>query len=188
MSLTTAQQTIIRNAVNADGTLNQKPHNTDGAYDIAAALNLTDASNTSVWWTATPADNLFNAITWASYTPNDAPDGTATWTNRCLAAQTKQINLQIMLVRQTINMANTTTRAGLRDAVILVPTGAGGAMVAPGGASGVTTLTACIRPTYATRAEKLLTLGPSTTGTVTADVLAFEGNLSYPDVMQAMGW
>lgn len=194
MPLTTAQQTQIRNAVIADQTLNALPHTPDGAAAIAQALNLTDASNTQVWWSATPTANIINSITWANYTPNDAVPTSdaltsAIWLNRCMAAQTKQINLQNMIVGQpTLNTSLANVRAGLRDAVIQIPTGAGGAMTSPGGASGVTTLTACLRPTLATRAEKICSAGAQLTGTVTADVLSFEGQIYYQDVQAAMGW
>lgn len=185
--LTTAQRAAL--AAYVATNLSQFPHTPDGAYAVADALNQVDASNTSVWWTATPTNAIFDTITWAAYTPNDAPDGTALFTNRVLTAQTKQMNLQNMLVgRDFIDASLVTFRAGLRDAVIQLPTGTGGAMVAPGGASGVTTLTACKRPTLATKCEKLFSAGASTTGTVTADILTFEGTLSPTAVQQAMGW
>ena len=187
--LTTAQQTTLRNAVIADHSFDSLPHNSDGASALAVAFNLPDVSNTQVWNSATPTDSIFNSLTWANYTPNDAADATVTYTNRVLLAQTKQMNLQNILVgRQTVNMVNVQTRAGLRDAVINLPTGTGGANVQVGGASGVNALTACVRPTLATRAEKLLSAGPSTTGTVTADMLVFEGSLGYPDWQAIMGW
>ena len=189
MALTTAQQTSLRNSVNADGTLNTLPHNSDSAQQIADVYNATDASNTSVWWTAADVNKIFDAITWANFTPNDAADSTVTYSNRSLNIQTKQMNLQNMLVgRATVNAALVNFRAGIRDAVINLPSGTAGAPVSAGGASGATVLTACIRPTTATKMEKLVSAGPSTTGTVTADVLTFEGRLSYQDVMTAMQW
>ena len=187
--LTSAQNALIKTAVLADNVLKTYPATSDGSYAIAAALNLPDASNTSVWWSATPVDNIFNSLTWANYTPNDAADGTAIYTNRTLLAQTKQMNLQNMLVgRDTINMTNALTRQGLKDAVHNIPTGTGGALVDVGGTNGATALAACIRPTTATRIEKILSTGPSTTSTTTADVLGFEGAISYQQIGTAMGW
>ena len=189
MALTTAQQTSLRNSVNADGTLNTLPHNSDSAQQIADVYNITDVSNTSVWNSAADVNKIFDSITWANFTPNDAPDNTVTYSNRSLNIQTKQMNLQNMLVgRTTVNAALSNFRAGLRDALINLPAGTGGAFVSAGGASAATTLTACIRPTTATKMEKLVSAGPASTGTVTADVLTFEGRLSYQDVVLAMGW
>ena len=189
MALTTSQQTSLRNAVLADGTLNVLPHNSDSAQQIADTFNLTDVSNTSVWNSAADVNKIFDAVTWANYTPVDAPDSTVIYTNRSLNIQTKQMNLQNMLVgRNTVNAVLVNFRAGLRDAVVAIPAGASGANISAGGASGATILTACIRPTTATRMEKLVSGGPSTTGTVTADMLTFEGRLSYQDVVLAMQW
>lgn len=194
MALTLAQQATLKTAIEADPAFASIPHTSDGAFDIAAALNQTDASNTNVWWTACPVENIFNGITWTNYTPADAvPTDTElkalTWIGRSQVANIRQMNLQNMTMgRTTINMANSLTRAGIRDAVIQLPTGVNGAMTTSGGTSGSTVLTAGLRPAKATRAEKALSAGPSTTGTVTADVLTFEGELKYNDVMTAMGW
>ena len=187
--MTPTQLTTLHDYIVAKPEFDAIPHNSDGDFAIALALNLPDASNTQVWNTTTPTDKIFDALTWSNYTPNDAPDGTAIYTNRVLVAQTKQMNLQNMLSgRQTINMAHVQTRAGLRDAVVNLPTGAGGANVQVAGASGVTALTACLRPTLATRFEKLFSAGSSTTGSVTADVLTLEGQVSYQDVQAALGY
>lgn len=189
MALTTTQQQTLKTAILADGTLNTLPPNSDSAFTIAVAFNQTDVSATKAWWTSTPVVNIFDSITWANYTPNDAPDSTVTYSNRSLNIQTKQMNLQNMLVgRITVDASKDNFRAGLRDAVINLPAGTGGAFVQAAGASGVTALTACLRPSNATRAEKLFSGGSHTTGTVTADVLIFEGSLAFTDVMVSMGW
>ena len=192
--LSAAQLATLAAAVNADAAFNGVSHDGGGATIIMTAFNQIDASNTVLWWSATPVANILNAITFANYTPNDAiPTDTqlnaAIWLNRAQAAQVKQLNLQIMLTGQSIfNALPVNSRTGLRDAVIQVPTGASGAMVSPGGASGATVLTACLRPALATRAEKLFSSGASTTGTVTADVPTFQGQISYYDALAAMGW
>jgi hypothetical protein len=103
---------------------------------------------------------------------------------RMLRIQTKQMNLQNMLIgRSSINCSKANVRAGLRDAVIGVPAGISGALTAPGGASGVNVLAACTRS--ATNAEKILAGAQETTGTVTANVLGYEGPVSPSDVQQA---
>lgn len=138
-----------------------------------------------VWRTDARTADILDAIAFDKYTPTDPPDGTATWTNRALAAQTKQLNLQIFLQgRETVDASKATVRAGLRDAVILVPAGASGANVSPGGSSGVNVMTACTRP--ALRIEKLLAIGQATTGSVTAALMGYEGMVSNEELIQAL--
>ena len=111
-----------------------------------------------------------------------------TYTNALLVIQTKQMNLQAMTQgRETVNAAKVNVRTGLRDAVISVPAGAasGGAVttVSPGGGSGANVLNACLRK--ATRLEKLLSSPVATLGGVTANVMAFEGAISYQQIEAA---
>jgi hypothetical protein len=71
----------------------------------------------------------------------------------------------------------------LRDCVIQLPTGAGGANTSPGGASGVTVLGQCVRPI--TVAESLLAANSQagdTTGATTARVMTFEGRVDAGEV------
>lgn len=190
MPLTTAQKQALKTAINENPVWAAYPQNSDGYADLATVLNVTANPDFSVWRTDAPVTNIIDAITWANYTPNDAVGGSDTdpllsrkigW---LLTSQTKQMNLQLMLQgRDTLNCSKATLRAGLRDAVILVPTGAGGANTSPGGASGVKVLNACTR--NATEGEKILAGAAEQTGTVTANVLGFEGSLSGADVQAA---
>lgn len=190
MALTLAQKQTLKAAINGNPTWAAYPQNSDGYADLAAVLNVTANPAFSVWRSEVPVTNIIDAVTWANYTPNDAVGGSDTdpllsrkigW---LLTSQTKQMNLQLMLQgRETLNCSKATLRAGLRDAVILVPTGAGGANTSPGGASGVNVLNACTR--NATEGEKILAGAAEQTGTVTANVLGFEGNLSGADVQAA---
>lgn len=185
--MTPSQLAAIKADILASPDLNAQPNNSDGAYEIARLYNLPASPTFNVWRTDAPVDAILDAINWSLYTPQDAADNTATYTNRLLAIQTKQMNLQNMLIgRSSINAAKVNIRAGLRDAVIAVPAGASGAAVSPGGASGATVLAACIR--NATRIEKLLATasqGSDTTGTTTARVMGFEGQVSYQDIEAA---
>ena len=184
MALTQQQLTVLKTAINADPALASQPMTSDGAFSIAVALNQLASPEIKVWRTEVPVQSISDAINWSQYTPVDSPDGTATYTNRILSVQTKQMNLQLMLQgRDTVDASKANVRAGLRDAVIQVPAGAGGVSVAPGGASGVNVLTACIRD--AKRIEVILATGDATTGTVTAKVMAYEGDVSYQDVEAA---
>lgn len=191
--LSTAQLTALRTAINGNPTWAAFPQTSDGYAGLAQALNQPANPLFSVWRTDAPVSAILDAINFGLYTPNDvvgAADTDPVLSRKIgwlLTAQTKQMNLQLMLQgRDRFNAAPPNARGGLRDAVIQLPTGAGGANTAPGGASGVTVLTACTR--NATEAEKILATasqGSDTTGTVTARVLGFEGALSGQDVEAA---
>lgn len=183
--LTTAQLATLKTAIPANsanytnaGAIAQR----DGE-NIAAWFN--KASGTAVWGTAIDVQSVYDAIDWTKYTPTDTPDNTATFTNRALVIQTKQMNLQNMLQgRTTINGAKANVRAGLRDAVILLPSGTAGAAISAGGASGITVMTALTR--FGTNGEVLFITSSPALGGVTAGIMGFEGSLSGSDVLQAM--
>jgi hypothetical protein len=138
-----------------------------------------------VWGTAVPVGVISDAIDFASYTPNGTIDGTAALTNRLLAAQTKQIALQLMLQgRESLNCSRARVRSGLLDAVTNLPTGNGGAIVSAGGTDGQRVMNAITR--QATRGEKLFTQSAVTTGTVTANRLTYEGEINGDDISRAL--
>ena len=180
MSLTPTQRATVLAAVNANPTALAFKQAGD-TYSLRAWLNEQPASGgMSAWRTDAPVAAILDSITWANYTPNDAPDATTIWLNRALASQIKQMNLQIMLQgRASVDASKATFRAGLRDAVIALPTGAGGAVVTAGGASGATTLGVCTR--IARRVEAVLAGAAEQTGTVTANLLIFEGSADDAD-------
>lgn len=184
--LTQAQLQAIKTEIAGDPALSSQPASGDGADAIASALNAVAAGPFPVWRTEAQVKDIFDAINWALYTPVDAVDGTAVHQERLLLIQTKQMNLQNMLIgRTTLDASKANIRAGLRDAVIQVPAGVNGAPVAPGGASGATVLAAMTRS--ATRAEKVLIRagGQSQTGTTSASLLDFEGLITVVDVQAA---
>ena len=181
MSLTTEQQATLKAAILANPTWNAFPNNTDGAFGIAALLNAYPAVDFNVWMTNASTQAVIDAVDGSKYTPTDAADGTAIYTNRILACQTKQISFQTLVQgRETIDASKSNVRSWLRDAVIQVPAGSAGALLAPGGASGATALAACIRK--ATEIEQILSTGSATTGSTTANLLGFEGVISYQEV------
>jgi hypothetical protein len=187
MAFTTAQATIIQADVAADPVLSLLPHNTDGAFAVAEAYNKLATPDFMVWATDASVYKIYDAIDFTKYTPADAAAENTIGTQRLLIIQTKQMNLQNMLQgRTTIDSSKANIRSGLRDATIALPAGVAGANVTAGGAGGSNVLNACLRK--ATRLEKLLTTGPQTTGTVTADVMGFEGATNYPDIQAALGW
>ena len=187
--MTPSQLAAIKADILANADMNTLPANSDGSFAIAALYNQPAVPTFTVWRTDASVAAILDAINWSLYTPNDAADGTAIYTNRLLAVQTKQMNLQNMVQgRDRLDCSKVNIRAGLRDAVTSVPAGTGGAAVSPGGASGAAVLNNCTRP--ATRIEKLLATasqGSDTTGAVTARVLGFEGSVSYQDIDAARG-
>ena len=197
MSLTAAQTATLKADIIAKSASGQPleamfaAQNWDGIADFYNALA---SPAFPVWQTAASVDAIFDAIEGAKYTPVDTTptgavsvtDGTAmTFMNRILVVQTKQMNLQNILIgRQTINAAKSNVRAWLRDAVIQLPAGASGALVSAGGASGATVLAACTRSGRVV--EKLLTTGTQTTGTTAADVMGYEGTVSGRDILDTV--
>jgi hypothetical protein len=180
--MTPAQLAALKADILSDPAFTGLPANLDGAYEISAAYAVVVAVD--VWRTDANVAAIYDAIDWTKYTPTDAPDGSAIYTNRVLAVQTKQINLQNMLQgRQTVDASLAHIRSGLRDAVIALPTGAGGAATSAGGPSGATVVSALTRK--ANRGEALFAAGPVQTGTVSAKILAFEGTLTPEQVQQA---
>lgn len=189
--MNTAQLTKLKAAIAANPTWNSQPMTSAGALTIATALN--QPSATTVWRTDVAVTEIIDAIDLSKYTPNDVVSGSDSgdtlhrkngW---LLTSQTKQMNLQLMLQgRDRLSCAKPNVRAGLRDAVIQLPTGAGGAATSPGGASGVTVLNVCTR--LGTVGEITLAAdaaGTDTTGPVTARVMTFEGQISSQDVQDA---
>jgi hypothetical protein len=177
--MTPAQLLLIKAEIAADPALNSLPNTADDAYAIADALNLLPSPDFMVWQTNLPTQAVFDAITWANLTPADAPDGTAAWTNRALACQGKQFNLQTILTgREYINATKVNIRAGLQDALTSVPSGAGGATRPAGW---VAVQTAMQRK--ATRAEKVLATGVGTAANPA--LLGFEGIVTHQDVLTA---
>lgn len=159
-----------------------------GANPVGLRGYMNGGSGTAVWRTDAPVTALLDAINWSLYTPSGSVDDGTLGTQltalqrgtQFLAIQTKQINLQLMLQgRTTLDCRPSTLRAGLRDATIQVPSGAGGALTSPGGASGVNILAGCQRT--GTRAELMLAAalqGSDTTGSTTGRVMTWEGQVS----------
>lgn len=183
--LTQTQATLLHDAIFAEtDPAFVELRNAGATGAMAEWYSATATPDFLVWRTDAQVAGIINAISLDKYTPNDAPDGTTTWTNRVLAAQTKQLNLQLLLQgKTTLDASKATVRAGLRDAVISVPTGAAGANTSPGGTSGVNVLNACTRK--ANRIEKLFSSGSETTGTVTASLLTYEGGIGNDAIVQA---
>lgn len=172
MPLTSAQQATLKADILA--RLSTDFAGYTGEYmdsQIADWYNIEDAGAFKVWRTNVNTDEIFNAITWANFTPVDTPDGTNLHLDRSMACQGKQFNLQTLLMgRQSINPMQT-IRSGLQDALQNIPAGTGGALLGAGWAAVKVVLTR-----NATRIEKLLAVGAGTAATPAT--LGFEGLIS----------
>ena len=148
----------------------------DGDTAGAAIFYNADASpDYIVWNPSTSTKDVMDAITWANLTPSDAPDGTAAWTNRALACQGKQFNIQTMLVgRDLVDATKANLVSGLQDALTNVPSGAAGASKSGGWANVKIALTR-----KATRFEKLLATGSGTAAS--PSVMGYVGKVSPSD-------
>lgn len=182
--LTAEQLQTLKTYINSVPAWAALPNNEDAAFFIAAELSKAAAPAFPLWASNASVAAISDAIDWTKYTPTDAADASATYTNRILAVQTKQMNLQTMLQgKESVNANKANIRNGLRDAVVQLPTGAGGAMTTSGGTSGVNVLNALTRP--ALLIEKVLAGAQATTGTVTANLIGYEGGIGYQDVVAA---
>jgi len=170
--MTPAQYTTLKSLADADQTASALIAQ---GNDIGLADWMNAPTSQYIWRQYTPADDVFDAIVWANLTPIDAPDGTALWTNRALLCQAKQINLQIMLQgKERIATAKATTRAGLSDALLNVPSGASGATQSAGWATVKSVISR-----IGTRAEMALATGAGTQGS--PSVPSFDGTISAYD-------
>lgn len=97
--------------------------------NVAAYYN--SASAVDVWRPDAPRAAICGAIVWKNLTQIDAPDATALYTNRVLACQSRQMNLDILLppTVDTLPGDQLGFRQGLQDALQNVPAGVAGALL-----------------------------------------------------------
>ena len=147
---------------------------------IAAWYNTLASPAFYGWRSSVPINDILDKILWANFTPTDAPDTTAQWTNRSLACQGKQFNLQTLVLGKTsLDATRANLRAGLQDALTGLPSGVSGAVLGGGWAA-----VQLILSRAAMRIEKLFATG---TGTQAAPALfVVEGLLDYLDVARAL--
>ena len=182
MALTDAQLITLKADIAANSDTNTIPMGVAGDVLIRDLYNAT--TTLDVWQTAVSVNNVYDQIDFTKYTPVDAAAENAIGTQRLLIIQTKQMNLQNMLQgRDVINASKANIRNGIKDATTQLPAGTSGAMISASGSSGVNVLTAMTRK--ANRIEKLFATTPATTGTVTANLLVYEGSVSVDDITAA---
>lgn len=184
MALTPAQLPALKAAILAE---------TDPAFVALRTANdeqgmanfYNAASGAIVWGTSVSIGTIQDAIDYTAYTPNGTIDATAAVTNRLLAAQTKQINLQLMLQgRTSLDATPNRVRGALLDAVTNLPTGTNGALQSAGGTDGARVMNALTRS--ATRGEMLYAAAAAQTGTVSASKLVVEGAITAQNISDAL--
>lgn len=162
MALTTQQKTAIKAAILADPILAAKPNNSDGAFDIAAALNLPATPDFYVWKTSVEVTEIMQ--------------NGFDWTRVDNLTVGKARILEWMSIAGTIHPNQSNVRAGIL------------AVFATAGdlATRLAAFQHCQR--LASRVEKLLATG---TGSTTTDqavgpaTMGFEGPISYQDIEDA---
>jgi hypothetical protein len=176
MSMTPAQIQILKPIVMAEPALASANLISDYQF-IMDWLNAPSSPIFYVYRSYTPVSEIFDAVNHASFTPNDAADGTSIYTNRILVCQTKQMAFQNLILGANGTMATgkVNIRKGLKDSVQAIPSGNSGALVDAGWAAIKTVIT---RTT--TRAEQFLSVGAGTLANP-ADV-TFEGLTTVAEV------
>lgn len=153
--LTTEQRTTLKTAILGDPVLNAFPAGSDGAYEIAAALNVEAAPTFVVWRTNVSIDEIMrNGMAWDRV--DNLTVGKARiwdWIGRLGTFDASKPN-----IRAGIDAAWIGTAADL--------------------AVRATIYTRCKRP--ATRVEKILATG--TGSDASPATMTFEGALSWQDV------
>ena len=163
MALTTAQLTTLKAAIIADPVLAAFPDDSDGAFAIAAALNLAATPDFWVWRTKLSKEDItdevsVDATTWS-------------WTAFISRSVGEQAGWREMFAGGFVNAAKPNVRQGFAD------------IFSGGTGSAQRTHLLAVGRRLATRAEKLFATGTGSAGSPAT--MTVEGALSYQDVMQA---
>lgn len=187
--LTTTQYQTLRTFIETTAPYSSIQNDEDGDFAIRDLLNQIASPAFKVWNTETPVTEIVNAVLWDRYTPNSSnypipstePDLTV-WRSRLQLSQTKRDNLWALLdvTNGFVNASKSNIRLALQDAVVSIPTGVSGASVSAGGTNGANVLNACTRD--AKVIEQVLNTGNKTTGTVTAAIMGYVGDITKEDV------
>ena len=161
--LTTTQAQALQTDVNADPAFASVPHNSDGAFTIAAAYNLLASPAFIVWKSKVYQDEITqNGFTWTEV--DSLTVGKARIWEWMFANEERSCNPSKANVRAGIAECWSGNAAKLAVQAVV--------------------LGHCKRS--ATRAEKLFTTG--TGSDATPATMGYEGSLTYSDVQAAMGW
>jgi hypothetical protein len=161
--LTTEQKALLATDIAADPVFAALPHNSDGAWEIAAAYNLAASPDYIVWKSLVTQDEIMqNGFDWTQV--DNTTVGKARIWEWMFNNQQRVINPSKANVRAGIDEAwkGTAAMLAVRAAVYIH----------------------CKRK--ANRAEKLFATGDGTDAI--PSTMGYEGELSYNDVKDAMGW
>lgn len=169
MALTPEQQTVFRNDVLADATLNTLPPGSDSAFEIARVYNLPATPDFWVWKTALHEHEI---------TGQTSPDGTVwSWVSYIARSPNEQNGWARMFNSSlTINPSLPNVRQGVADIF------SGNQNNAPAQRAHLL----AISRRKASRVEKLLASG--TGSTASPATMTHEGALGWSEVKDAMGW
>lgn len=157
--LTPTQRTTLRTDILADPVLSVLQPSSNAIYQIIDVYKAAPTVACTVWRSSVPADEYREAITWT------AVDGLTTGKARIWDWVTASMTLPI-------NASKTSIRQGIADAW--------------GATSATGVALASLSKRSANRLEKLFATGACTTAS--PSIMAIEGELSYSDVLQVMGW
>lgn len=187
MNLDASQLPALRAAIDAETDPEFVQYRGYGQTGLMAEW-FNRASTFVVWDSRAKWSDVQNAIDYAKYTPAVANMPTdVAGTNRLLGVLIKLTVQQNMLLGSRdgyLDARDPGVIDALVDTVTGVQSGVGGAVVAPGGASGASVAAAATR--FASRVEALYPGGDMTKGTVTANLLAWEGQISEYDIGAAL--
>ena len=158
MALTTAQLAALKADILLDPVLSAQPMNSDGAFAIAAAYNLTAVPQFVVWRTDIPTKDVKKSVVWTEFIGRSAGE---------------RDSFQFMLSNGVINGADANVRQGIND----IFSGASGAT----SRAQLTTLA----KRDATRAQKLFSTGLGTTASPATPTFEDSFTLSFQDVEAA---
>lgn len=184
MALSSAQKATLKADILADPSANVF-YSIGDLSGLAGYYNALASPAFYVYRTAIPANEVFDGVLWANFTPSDTvPTNTALdnaiFQSRQLACQTKQMNLQTMLTgRGTIDGSKANIRAGLQDALTNIPSGVNGATRS----AGWTTVRDGVLARLSNRLEKLFATGGNGSTPATAATLVVEGDLSTAELI-----
>lgn len=164
MALQPSQYAAFSADVNADPAFTNLPHNSDGAFAIAAAYNTLASPNFTVWKTSVTVGEI--GKTWLQ---SDVSGLTTANTNR--------LNVMEAYSGGFFNPSSADVRQAFAD------------IFSVAGASGTRTALTALWKRLATRAEKLFANTTNGNGAdATPANLVYEGSITISDVLAAMGW
>lgn len=186
--LTESQLQLLRNAIDAETDPELVTYRDLGQTGLVADWYNIAHPSVIAWNNYARWADVQNAIDYTKYTPTvpNMPTDTA-GTNRLIGILVKLNVQQNMLLGSRdgfVDATNISNVDAIIDTVTGIQAGVGGAVVAPGGSSGVNVANALTR--YATRAEAVFGGTDVTKGTITAKVLTWMDIVTERDVNAAM--